>query len=91
MLRSLARSWRLLHPASASPRSSVFGSLLPGAIFLAGFDATTGTGRLSYENAELRFNATVDAGVSNYIITSDYLLYTIPYGPDRGIWLATGK
>ena len=71
--------------------TTLFSALLPGTIFLANYDATTGTGRLSYENAELRFKATVDAGVSNYLVTSDYLLYTIPYGPDRGIWLATGK
>jgi hypothetical protein len=68
-----------------------FGKLLPGTIFLTGYDAATGSGRLSYENAELRFKANVDSGVSSYLVTSDYLLYTIPYGRDRGIWLATGK
>ena len=67
------------------------GALLPGTIFLARYDATTATGRLSYENAELRFKATVDFGVSDYLVTRDYLLYAIPYGDDQGIWLATGK
>lgn len=66
-------------------------ALLPGTVFLADYDATKGTGRLSYENAELRFNATVDNGVSSYLVTAGYLLYAIPYGKDRGIWLATGK
>lgn len=67
------------------------GALLPGTMFLARYDAETGTGRLSYENAELRFKATVDLGVSDYLVTSDYLLYAIPFGDDQGIWLATGK
>jgi hypothetical protein len=71
--------------------TSSMGNLLPGTVFLAGYDSALGTGRLSYENAQLRFNATVDAGVSSYLVTSDYLLYAIPYGHDRGIWLATGK
>jgi hypothetical protein len=67
------------------------GALLPGTMFLADYEAATGTGRLSYENAELRFKATVDFGVSDYLVTSDYLLYTIPFGEDQGIWLTTGK
>ncbi|MDF3064878.1 MAG: hypothetical protein K0R38_479 [Polyangiaceae bacterium] len=67
------------------------GALLPGTSFLANYDAKTGTGRLTYENAELRFQAVVDQGVSDYLVTADYLLYTIPRGPDQGIWLATGK
>jgi hypothetical protein len=67
------------------------GTLIPGASFLADYDTEKGTGRLTYENAELRFKAVVDNGVSDYLITSDYLLYTIPEGRDRGIWLATGK
>ena len=49
------------------------GAMLPGTIFLARYDAATDTGRLSYENAELRFKATVDFGVSDYLVTSDYL------------------
>ena len=68
-----------------------FSALIPGTIFLSKYDTTTGTGRLSYENAELRFKATVDNGVSSYLFTQDYLLYTIPRGSDQGIWLATGK
>ncbi|HEX2877691.1 MAG TPA: hypothetical protein VHP33_40860 [Polyangiaceae bacterium] len=71
--------------------TSSLSALLPGTVFLANYDASKGTGRLSYENAELRFNATVDNGVSSYLVTSGYLLYAIPYGRDRGIWLATGK
>ena len=71
--------------------TTTLSKLLPGTVFLADYDATKGTGRLSYENAELRFNATVDNDVSSYLVTSGYLLYAIPFGKDRGIWLATGK
>jgi hypothetical protein len=68
-----------------------FGKLIPGTIFLADYDLTTGTGKLAYENAELRFRALVDVGVSDYLFTSTSLLYAIPYGPARGIWLTSGK
>lgn len=82
--------------AEVAPRVGLYttaslSKLLPGTVFLADYDTTKGTGRLSYENAELRFNATVDNDVSSYLVTSGYLLYAIPYGRDRGIWLATGK
>lgn len=78
-------------PSVGLGTTASLGALLPGTMFLARYDAETNTGRLSYENAELRFKATVDFGVSDYLVTSDYLLYTIPYGDDQGIWLATGK
>jgi hypothetical protein len=78
-------------PSVGISTTASLGALLPGTIFLARYDAATDTGRLSYENAELRFKATVDFGVSDYLVTSGYLLYTIPYGDDQGIWLATGK
>ncbi len=71
--------------------TALLGMLIPGTIFLEDYDADTGTGRLTYENAELRFKATVDSGVSDYIVTSSNLLYSIPYGDDQGIWLASGK
>jgi hypothetical protein len=78
-------------PNVAFGTTASLGALLPGTAFLANYDAATGSGRLSYENAELRFKATVDAGVSSYLVTADYLLYAIPYGRDSGIWLTTGK
>jgi hypothetical protein len=71
--------------------TSSFSKLIPGTIFLADYNPTSGTGRLTYENSELRFKAVVDSGVSSYLFTRDYLMYTIPEGRDRGIWLATGK
>jgi hypothetical protein len=78
-------------PNVAFATTASLGALLPGTMFLANYDATTGSGRLSYENAQLRFKANVDFGVSSYLVTADYLLYAIPFGRDRGIWLATGK
>lgn len=78
-------------PSVGLSTTASLGDLLPGTMFLAGYDAATDTGRLSYENAELRFKATVDYGVADYLATSDYLLYAIPYGDDQGIWLSTGK
>ncbi len=71
--------------------TSSLGTLIPGVIFMENYDAETNTGRLSYENAQLRFKATVDAGVSDYLATRSDLLYCIPYGENQGIWLATGK
>jgi hypothetical protein len=40
---------------------------------------------------ELRFTARVNEGVSDYIVSDDEVLYSIPYGDDAGIWLAPGK
>jgi len=78
-------------PSVGIGTTALMGKLIPGSIFLADYDSAQGTGRLSYENAELRFKAVVDNGVSDYLVTADYLLYTIPRGRDQGIWLATGK
>jgi hypothetical protein len=78
-------------PSVGISTTASLGALLPGTIFLAQYDGDKGTGSLSYENAELRFKATVDVGVSDYLVARDYLLYAIPYGDDQGIWLATGK
>jgi hypothetical protein len=78
-------------PSVGAFTTASLGLLIPGTMFLADYDVIKGTGRLSYENAELRFKATVDNGVSDYLITTNEVLYTIPFGRDRGIWLANGK
>jgi hypothetical protein len=64
---------------------------LSGVIYLTHFDPTTFTGRLEYRNLELRFTASVNHGVSDYVVAHDEVLYAIPYGPDAGIWLAPAK
>lgn len=67
------------------------GAVLPGAIYLSDYDLATQTGRLTYRNTELRFSAVVDSGVSDYIVGTDEVLYSVPYGPQAGIWLVPGK
>jgi hypothetical protein len=71
--------------------TSALNEVLSGVSYLTHFDATTRTGRLEYRNLELRFTANVNDGVSDYVVTHDEVLYTIPYGDEAGIWLAPGK
>jgi len=78
-------------PSVGISTTALLNPLIPGTIFLEDYDASTDTGRLTYENAELRFKANVDHGVSDYLVTSSNLLYTIPFGENQGIWLSTGK
>jgi len=65
--------------------------VLSGVSYFTDFDLTTRTGRLQYRNLELRFTASVNYGVSDYLVSHDELLYAIPYGDDAGIWLVPGK
>lgn len=71
--------------------TSSLDEVLSGVSYLSHFDLTTRTGRLEYRNLELRFTASVNDGVSDYLVSHDELLYTIPYGEDAGIWLVSGK
>jgi hypothetical protein len=71
--------------------TSSLGELLSGVIYMTDFDEETLTGRLMYRNLELRFTAGVNHGVSDYIVASDEVLYSIPYGEDAGIWLVSAK
>ncbi len=65
--------------------------VLSGVSYLTHFDPVTRTGRLEYRNLELRFTAGVKNGVSDYVVSHDEVLYTVPYGDDAGIWLVPGK
>jgi hypothetical protein len=65
--------------------------VLSGVSYLKNFDLTTRTGRLEYRNLELRFTASVNDGVSDYVVSHNEVLYNIPYGDDAGIWLVPGK
>ena len=65
--------------------------VLSGVTYLTDFDLTTLTGRLEYRNLDLRFTARVNDGVAAYLVSHDEILYSIPYGDDAGIWLATAK
>lgn len=71
--------------------TSSLNDVLSGVIYLTGYDLTTRTGRLDYSSLDLRFSAHVHDGVSDYIVAHDEVLYSIPYGEDAGIWLASGK
>jgi hypothetical protein len=71
--------------------TSSLDDVLPGVTYLTDFDVSTLTGRLEYRNLELRFTARVNEGVSAYVVSHDEILYTIPYGDDAGIWLASAK
>ena len=72
-------------------RTAQLGSVLPGVVYLADYDATTETGRLEYRNTELRFSAVIDHGVSDYLVTKDEVIYSVPFGEHPGIWLTAGK
>jgi hypothetical protein len=71
--------------------TSALNELLSGVIYLKDVDVTTRTARLEYRNLELRFTATVNDGVSDYLVSDDEIIYSIPYGDDAGIWLVPGK
>lgn len=71
--------------------TSSLDEVLSGVTYLTDFDLSTLTGRLEYRNLELRFTAHVNDGVSSYLVGYDEILYTIPYGDDAGIWLASAK
>jgi hypothetical protein len=71
--------------------TSSLDEVLSGVIYVSHVDPTTRTGRLEYRNLELRFTASVNDGVANYLVAQDEVLYSIPYGEDAGIWLVAGK
>jgi hypothetical protein len=78
-------------PSVAVFRTAQLGDVLPGVVYLADYDAETDTGRLEYRNTELRFSAVIDHDVSDYLVTRDEVIYSVPFGDHVGIWLAAGK
>ena len=65
--------------------------VLPGIIYLAEHDPERDVGLLEYRNLELGFTAQISAGVSDFIVTTDDVLYAVPYGDAAGIWLLQAK
>lgn len=83
-----------LRPIASQVRyfgSTFLYDVLPGVGYLADHDTETDTGRLEYNNFELDFRALVSEGVSDFIVTSDGVLYAVPFGDNRGIWLVRSK
>jgi hypothetical protein len=83
----------LLPVASNVPalRTGSLNDVLSGVIYFKDMDFKTGTGELEYRNLELRFTARINDDVSDYVVSHDEVLYTIPYGDNAGIWLVSGK
>lgn len=81
----------LVAPNVVVAGTSSLNDVLSGVVFFSEYDVTQRTGRLEYRNLELRFTAKVNDGVSDYLVTQDEVLYTIPYGKNAGVWLAQGK
>jgi hypothetical protein len=64
---------------------------LPGIAYLADYDTETETGRFEYRNLELGFTSTINDGVADFMYAGNGVLYSVPYGPGAGIWLARAK
>ena len=65
--------------------------VLPGIAFISHYDAETATGRLEYKNLELDFRGTISEGVADFIPAGNGLLYTVPFGAARGVWIARAQ
>jgi hypothetical protein len=72
-------------------RTAFLDFVLPGIIYLSGHDPERDVGLLEYRNLELGFTAQIAAGVSDFIVTADDVLYSVPYGDAAGIWLLQAK
>ncbi|HEX6275148.1 MAG TPA: hypothetical protein VFZ53_19045 [Polyangiaceae bacterium] len=73
------------------PRHEFLDVVLPGIAFISNYDAASDTGRLEYSNLELGFRGTISEGVSDFIPAGNGLLYTVPFGSARGVWIARAQ
>jgi hypothetical protein len=73
------------------PRHEFLDVVLPGIAYVSNYDAATDTGTLEYNNLELGFRGTVSDGVSDFIPTGTGILYTVPFGRAKGVWLARAE
>lgn len=73
------------------PRHQFLDVVLPGIAYVSNYDVVTDTGRLEYNNLELGFRGVVSEGVSDFIPAGNGLLYTVPFGSARGVWLARAQ
>jgi hypothetical protein len=65
--------------------------LLPGIAYVADYDVETDTGRLEYNNLELGFRGVISEGVADFIPAGNGILYTVPFGSARGVWIARAQ
>jgi len=73
------------------PRHQFLDVVLPGIAYIANYDPMHDTGRLEYNNLELGFRGVVSDGVADFIPAGNGILYTIPFGDARGVWLARAQ
>ena len=73
------------------PRHQFLDVVLPGIAYVSNYDYLSDTGRLEYNNLELGFRGIVSEGVSDFIPAGNGILYTVPFGSARGVWLARAQ
>jgi len=72
-------------------RATFLDQVLPGILYMTDIDPETGVGRVEYRNLELGFTALMSHGVADFVVATDEVLYTVPYGEAAGIWLVQAK
>jgi hypothetical protein len=65
--------------------------VLPGIAFISNYDREREMGRLEYTNLELDFRGTISEGVSDFIPSGNGILYAVPFGEARGVWIARAQ
>ncbi|HVR19020.1 MAG TPA: hypothetical protein VMS65_04975 [Polyangiaceae bacterium] len=73
------------------PRHQFLDVVLPGIAYVSNYDPVTDTGRLEYNNLELLFRGIISEGVSDFIPAGNGILYTVPFGEARGVWIARAQ
>lgn len=73
------------------PRHQFLDVVLPGIAYISNYDIETDTGLLEYNNLELGFRGIISEGVSDFIPSGNGLLYAVPFGEARGVWIARAQ
>jgi hypothetical protein len=80
--------------SGVTPDGARFSWFMPALVFLEGWDSERKTGSLVAYNYELEARSTIAEGVSSFDLTSypwDGIIYTVPYGRERGLWFSRAK
>jgi hypothetical protein len=86
-------AWDVL-AEGAQPESPRFAWFMPALVFIEGWDSDAKTGSLVAYNYALDARTTIAERVSSFDLTSypwDGVVYTVPQGKQRGIWLSKAK